>query len=386
MDALEETYDAEVEREGYPAPTNIDSYFLDIYIGNTGANDGENIPEISWAGAYTSIYTTDYQLEEPEMSYIVIHPDILQYLPAIQEIAAHEFFHVLQFAIWLDNYPNGYFDSESNWWWEATATWMEDEVYDDIDQYVYFLNYYMENPHKALHEFTSGAPHQYAMCIWAIYLDETYDGNQTIFDLWTDPDPAGILVATDEYLTENYQSDLSAAFRDFLAKVSMLDFDEGSSWDQVALTDSVSEYPYVQGEDEVASKSLPRILGANIYKLRPGTSSGTLTIEFDGQGTYNDNDLDWNVMVLAVPADKADYQVYQLETEDESEAGTLQVAGFGSEIDEVWLAFAPFPNKIRSVDKFGTSRGFDYAWAADVSAADDDDDSGDDDDDSGCGC
>ncbi|MDP8257235.1 MAG: DUF6055 domain-containing protein [Candidatus Alcyoniella australis] len=389
IEALEQSWDTEVVAMGYPAPSSSGSYLVDIYVGNSG-DVGENVPDIGFAGAYTSIYMQDnYNLETPEMSYIVMHPDILEYEPAIQEISAHEFFHVLQFAIWLINYPHGYFDSESNWWWEATAVWMEDQVYDDVNQYIYFLNYYMENPHQSLHQFSSGAPHQYGMCIWARYLDQYYDGEQTIYDLWIDPHPAGILVATDEYATDFNDTDLETVFSDFVAKVAMDDLEESQMWDEVEITQTVSDYPYVQQDDEVAKTERPRIIGANFYRLRPGSAEGTLLIEFNGQNTYEDNDIDWLVTVVAVGGGKADYEVLQLLTDDEGEEGSIEINGFGNDYDEVWLIPTPFPSKIRAVDKFGTSRSFKYSWAADItqsSGDDDDDDAGDDDDDSSAGC
>jgi len=49
---------------------------------------------------------------------------------ALQVTLAHEFFHAVQFA---------YDIGEDRWWMEATATWMEDEVYDEIDDNVRYL-------------------------------------------------------------------------------------------------------------------------------------------------------------------------------------------------------------------------------------------------------
>ena len=51
---------------------------------------------------------------------------------ALDVTAAHEFFHAVQF---------GYDAGEDSWFMEGTATWMEDEVYDSINDNLQFLAY-----------------------------------------------------------------------------------------------------------------------------------------------------------------------------------------------------------------------------------------------------
>ena len=51
-------------------------------------------------------------------------------LPPLQVTAAHEYNHVLQFA---------YDIAQDTWMFEATATWMEDEVFTEVDDYRQYL-------------------------------------------------------------------------------------------------------------------------------------------------------------------------------------------------------------------------------------------------------
>ena len=139
---LEFAYSTEVGQEGYNAPYDIDSYYVDFYIGNTG----NEVPTIDFEGAYTTVY----QDAGPPMGYIVSHQDILKYASASEEISSHEFFHVLQFALIMNHGWNCYLTQEDQWWWEATATWMEDVVYPDENSYVQFLNVYCANPQESL--------------------------------------------------------------------------------------------------------------------------------------------------------------------------------------------------------------------------------------------
>ena len=46
---------------------------------------------------------------------------------------AHEYNHVLQFA---------YDSQQDTWMFESTATWMENVVYPDIDDYIGYLPFY----------------------------------------------------------------------------------------------------------------------------------------------------------------------------------------------------------------------------------------------------
>ena len=49
---------------------------------------------------------------------------------AIRVTVAHEFFHAIQY---------GYTNWDDQWWEENTAVWMEDEVFDQINDYLHYL-------------------------------------------------------------------------------------------------------------------------------------------------------------------------------------------------------------------------------------------------------
>lgn len=60
----------------------------------------------------------------------------------LQATAAHEFFHAVQFA---------YDVGEDRWFMEGTAAWIEDEIYDDVNDNRTFLKYSQaKNPNKPL--------------------------------------------------------------------------------------------------------------------------------------------------------------------------------------------------------------------------------------------
>ncbi|HEY0950625.1 MXAN_6640 family putative metalloprotease [Nocardioides sp.] len=85
-------------------------------------------------------------------------------LENLQVTAAHELFHAVQFA--YDYY-------EDAWFMEATATWAEDELYDDVDDNLQYLpTSPLAQPRKAMDHFSSTGLRQYGDWIFFRYLTE----------------------------------------------------------------------------------------------------------------------------------------------------------------------------------------------------------------------
>ncbi len=92
---------------------------------------------------------------------------------AIKVTVAHEYFHAIQF---------GYDGWEKPWLLEASAVWMEEEVYDDINDCYQYMKNWFSQPHRALDE--SGF-HWYGSFIFFEYLEQHMGGTyaiRTIFD------------------------------------------------------------------------------------------------------------------------------------------------------------------------------------------------------------
>lgn len=85
-------------------------------------------------------------------------------LENLQVTAAHELFHAVQFA--YDYYEDG-------WFMEATATWAEDELYDDVDDNVQYLGESpLAQPRQSMDHF--GGLRQYGDWIFFRYLSERF--------------------------------------------------------------------------------------------------------------------------------------------------------------------------------------------------------------------
>ena len=88
--------------------------------------------------------------------------------------AAHEFFHAVQFA-----YPVG---DDWDWWMEASSTFMEDEVFDAVNDYRNYLDSWFGSPELPLDQFDG--EHEYGSVVFCKHLAEKFGGAATIRAVW----------------------------------------------------------------------------------------------------------------------------------------------------------------------------------------------------------
>jgi hypothetical protein len=101
-------------------------------------------------------------------------------LDAVRVTCAHEFFHAVQFGMDVSEFE-GSEGIERRYWMEMSSTWMEEEVYDDINDYYTYLPYFYLNPRKSLQQF--GNYHEYGSVVFPIFLSEKF-GRDIIKDIW----------------------------------------------------------------------------------------------------------------------------------------------------------------------------------------------------------
>ena len=92
-------------------------------------------------------------------------------LPQMENIkvtAAHEYFHAIQF---------GYDGWEKQWLLEASAVWIEEELYDEINDCYQYMKKWFESPHQALDET---GYHSYGSFIFFEYIEQHMGGNKMI--------------------------------------------------------------------------------------------------------------------------------------------------------------------------------------------------------------
>lgn len=139
---LGDVWESIVDDQGF-RPPKTDLSTVDAYFNPDGRLDVYLLDVLGKAGIYGYCSTDDPNVlgasagygGRDASAYCVLDNDYAEFgerwREALKATAAHEFFHAIQYAYTFDQDP---------WLAEATATWMEDEVFDDVDdnhQYVW---------------------------------------------------------------------------------------------------------------------------------------------------------------------------------------------------------------------------------------------------------
>ena len=188
--------------------------------------------------------------------------------------AAHEYFHAVQFA---------YDAFEDAWFMEATATWAEDQLFDDVDDNVQYLRSGpLGHPEIPLDWF--GDSHHYGDWIWFRYLSERFPsavgGMPTIVrNMWrlADATPGATdaysLQAVDQELA-NHNASFGKVFAQFTDanRRARTTYDEGAAnrypsaplWGQITLSPRINA-------TEWASMPLYHLSAATV-RFKPSTA------------------------------------------------------------------------------------------------------------------
>ncbi|HVP37391.1 MAG TPA: MXAN_6640 family putative metalloprotease, partial [Terriglobales bacterium] len=301
---------------GYTPPPSDGSYppswpnggdgKFDIYLLDLGTSIlGATFPETTLVPYPAWVWTSFIELDNDYTDYPALHP---QY-DWLRVTSAHEFFHAIQFG--YDVFENEVVTSDvvHPYWMEMSATWMENEVYDYINDYIYYLPSFFNSPWTSLRNFTG--LHPYGSVVWPMFLGERF-GVNIIKDIWTACGQVpgdNVLSATDGILRNGtYNSSLNSAFQEFSiwnyftgdrANPSLYGFySEGPRWCvdyptchtpiRVVLTNQHTLYPATDIVNQ-----LPEDLGATYINFSPPSDTGGFRIDFSG-----DKGPDWNFSLI----------------------------------------------------------------------------------------
>jgi hypothetical protein len=282
-------WDFEVNHLGFLRPPPDDTAggdsLIDIYIINMppqyyGETNGETPLTTQRATSFIEI-DNDYGSIYPYNQ----SPNINRRLDAARVTVAHEFFHTIHYGLDYTEYETHLFQDPSNVqpWWEMTATWMEDMVFDNINDYYGYLSAFYDHPWLALQNASPAhILHQYASAIFPIFLTEKFD-TLIIRDIWERCRDLGVgpqwAAAADQAIIEFSDStyDLRRAFQEF----AVWNYFTGSRYNLAP-----PGYKFSEGQDypEIPSQA---ILSFNQYSTNlihpnwPDTlSDGTSVIPF----------------------------------------------------------------------------------------------------------
>ena len=183
LEVFQQVWATEVDAMGYRAPKtdslspeNGGDGRLDVYLADVGdtvfgycASDDPDVQRSS-SSAYC-VVDDDFARAQ--------FPGPTSGLAALEVTAAHEFFHAVQFS---------YDYLEDTWLMEGTAAWIEDEVFDDVNDNRQFLN---ASPlsRSTTPLDVSFAPYHYGAWIYWRYLSEKFDPG-LVREVWEQADGA----------------------------------------------------------------------------------------------------------------------------------------------------------------------------------------------------
>jgi hypothetical protein len=189
-------------------------------------------------------------------------------LDSMRVTVAHEYNHILQF---------GYDTLGDLWFLEATATWMEEQVYPDIDDYLNFVPSFASAPEAPL----TGRKKIYGGSVFDHWLDSRY-GPDVIREAWersTSVEPKHDAVAAIEAAIEvNGGKSFSRDFAAFAVETaewnSSDDFPDAARYQQVRRSGKLGRKPTEIELDSTAYRLVDVRGGGSSVKLRVDAPRG----------------------------------------------------------------------------------------------------------------
>lgn len=198
--------------------------------GHTSGGDNPHTPVVeSRAAASFMVLDNDFaNMEDVEME---------GYLPMdmMRSTAAHEFNHSIQFG----------YDSEepADWLWEATATWMQDEVFDDVNDGVEDLYSVFKSTDTC--QIAVGGTERvedegrwYGQWIFLRHLSEQH-GHEIVRSIWEHAVSLNGYAAIEAALQSKGKT-LEETLHDFSVALLVRGFDEGDTYPVLRLEGAVS--------------------------------------------------------------------------------------------------------------------------------------------------
>jgi hypothetical protein len=193
---------------------------------------------------------------------------------ALKVSCAHEFFHATQLA---------YDRFEEIWWMEASATWMEELIFPEVNDNYNFLTYFFSDPQIGL-TYPYGF-HMYGTFVWAGFLHQKYDST-ILRDIWEACKYNTALEAIDSAL-EAYGTDIKQVFPEFTVwnyftgdrAIEGQYYRDAAAYPQVPFDQTFSTLYH----DSIQPITGPDGLGCNYlaFDVNP-SASGNLEILLDG--------------------------------------------------------------------------------------------------------
>ena len=226
---------------------------VDVYITDLGSElYGYAAPDQGQKGAQ-------------RFAYLVLDNNYVNFpsppIESLKVTVAHEYNHILQF---------GYDTLEDLWMFESTATWAEQQVYPDINDYLNYLPSFAKNPQSPL----TGRDKIYGEAVWNHWLSARY-GVDVVRDAWADSlavKPPHLATAAYERAIENVGGgSFSREFASFANATA--EWNLNPSFPDAAL------YPDMKRRLKIGAKGTPIFLDNTSYALADVPTGGSAPIK-----------------------------------------------------------------------------------------------------------
>jgi hypothetical protein len=280
------------------------------YDGQNGG--GENLYDVymhRYAGAYGVTFAESPSSQRPGRnydytSYIYVDPtyDGFGYndrtLP-MKVTSAHEFFHAVQFA---------YDINAGGWYMENCATWMEDIIWDDINDNYMYLSYFLNFVHLPLN--TANGGFEYGAFLWPMFIYENW-GHELIRQSWIYSVNSNAMYAL-ELLFEENGTFLEEQYFDYSLWNYLTNYrDDGNHYEEGAYYSLArtmrthDSYPV----ENMSSYLDPTALGCNYILFYSTGEEENLRLLFDG----DDDDIWYLQIIKAVSNSQHTYDIFELD-------------------------------------------------------------------------
>ena len=309
---FENVYTEEITNMGYSVPPDDgteggDSNF-DVYIKNIGS---EGI--YGWAQAEGLSSGNSYY------SFMVMDNDYTEFptntaTENMQVTAAHEFHHSVQM---------GYNVYSSSWYKEVTSTWMEDEVYDNVNDNYQYMESWFNAPEVSLDIDDGDGTHEYGSWIFNKYLSEKFDAS-LIRDIWDQIKSEDNALPAIESALTGKSTDLKTEFTHFTGwNYDKTKYSEGTSYPDIKIENNSS--PYNTYPLSTKTTTIDN-LAAKYYKFLPDPSKSgqklDLIILFRGPDY-----VDCGAIVVTVKNGVKDQHILTLDSQND---GSYTIDNFGT--------------------------------------------------------
>lgn len=233
-----ESWEKEVSELGYDEPPLVggtDAY--EVYVEELSPRFYGQTKFVSQIGSSPSRFTTFIEVDNDFKDFFS------KGMAGLKVTAAHEYHHAVQ----LGSY--GFWPSDV-YMYEITSTWMEDVVYDEVNDYIQYLKSGSNTPRgqfaypdSSFTFFCASCPQSelaYSRAIWGLFIGKRY-GYEAMKSMWEHMRDVPSLTAIDRSL-EPFGGDFRRAFLEF----SVWNFHTGPNADTAMYYEEGREYPQIK--------------------------------------------------------------------------------------------------------------------------------------------